>query len=660
MKKSPLTQPKIKNAVAQAVTLLTKQHGKKHRIAIHDGVTAAARVWDFKKDDAKSFVAFCARQFVPPGAEKTALLLRLDRVWRTIAGNMTVIRKETRAGLDIADAPLTPAEELLGAFSVGTHLSEDYRTFKIAPLVQLNFGTDRTDIPTTRDGWVARRLSEWGREAVPAELMAIASRIGAQVDRFVSGYNLYLHHIDFGDADLQFPADTRLVSHWGLRDYMMQQYDQPNGLKKQRAILGLMRRVVDGDIPALMLDNPHAQWNMAANTVTINGKTSKAVMQGPLRWENFQKIFHAYRTMDPYTRYGNMIDTKFLEDRELPEKRVRKILTDILGSPVALGVKQYLEGTLARALEPFDIYFKRFGHGAAKAPLPFRIGDRYPTPAALQAAIPGILRTFGFSATDADFIGAHIRVDNSRSAGHAWSPGTQHDLQLLRVRVPANGVDEIEFGTYMHELGHCVEGVLSSFYMDYQSLWGVPNSALTEAFAFTFQDRADEILGRARSDDTNVITLQRFWEAFEIAGPSLVEIDLFHWLYAHPSATPAQIQRAIREIGDAIWKKYHAKIFGKDGCGLLSVYSHILWSDLYLADYPLGYVAAYQIRRYLQGKVLGEEMPRICKSGRVYPDQWMKNAVGSPIDTAPLLADTATALKALGIDCGKAGLRNAA
>lgn len=636
--------------INSAVQALVKLHGVKSKENIAEGVQACARIWDWRKDNAASFHNFCLEQYVPIGKPKTKLLERLDQLNRTLSGSFMIMRKELRAGLDIADYELTPAEKIFGSFSPSTHLQEDFRAAKIAQLVQLNFGTDSTVPPRSREAWAARRLADWGRENVPASLMALAAQTAADVDQFVSGYNLYIDSIDFGDPEIKFPKGTRLISHWGLRDYMMEIYDEPNAIKKQRAILGLLERVVDGEIPAEMLDDPKVKWNLPKQTLLINGKNVKARGQGPLRWANFQKMWKVMNKVDPFTRYGNMIDTKFLEERELAEDRVKKILTDILSSPAAEEVGVFLKEKFGRPLEPFDLYYKDFGSSAnseSQTNSNVDVARKFPNRDALQSAIPEILVKLGFEKEFAKFAGEKIRVDNGRSAGHAWSPYGEHDLQLLRVRVPAEGISEIEFSTFMHELGHAVEGVISSFLMDYGSLWGVPNSAITEAFAFTFQDRADFVLGRPDNRDKQVTTLQRFWEAFEIAGPALTEIEFFHWLYKNPKATPLQMQTAIRKIGDNIWAKYHARIFGDKGYGLMSAYSHILWCDLYLADYPLGYVCAYQIRRFLEGKNLGEEMLRMCKSGSVYPDVWMKNAVGRSIEATPLLRDTAAAAREL-------------
>jgi oligoendopeptidase F len=216
--------------------------------------------------------------------------------------------------------------------------------------------------------------------------------------------------------------------------------------------------------------------------------------------------------------------------------------------------------------------------------------------------------------------------------------------------VDPEGVSWQDFGTYMHELGHCVEGVLSSYEMPYQLMWGVPATAFSEAFAFTFQDLSRAVLGQEAPRDTDVETLQRVWEAFEIAGPSLVEMRLFRWLYQNPDATSQQIHEAAQRIGDEVWAQFHAPVFGANGYGLMSVYSHMLWCRFYLAEYPLGYIIAYQVRRHLRGRPdLADEITRMCRQGDIYPDAWMRNATGEKVSVEPMLTDAAAALDRMGI-----------
>ncbi|HSG99902.1 MAG TPA: hypothetical protein VLB27_07635, partial [candidate division Zixibacteria bacterium] len=505
------------------------------------GVSRCAKVWDFKKFPGEQFKDFCLRHYTPPGAARETLLEKLDYFTHSVGGYLGMMTKAVRRGVDIADSPLTPADELFGAFSAGTHLSEDLREFHIAPLAQLNFGTDDETPPRTRAAWAARRLSTVGREVVPAKLVADSSKASSESQRFVNAFNIYLDRIDFGDPEITFPKNTRLISHWGLRDYMTGLNGTEHALKRQRAVREIMRRVVDGELPRQLIDNPQATWRLGADTVTVSGKKEPTQWTAELRWEVFKNVYDTRRKIDPYTRYGNMIDNKFKIEREIAEDKVVKMLTDILSAPVATGVARFVESRLKRPIEPHDICFKSFHSGAAKRKLGYDLGKRYPDAAALTAAIPGVLRKLGFSKERAEFIGSRIRVDNSRSAGHAWHPFTREDTQLLRCRIDPGGISEQDFSVFMHELGHCVEGVLSSYEMDYYSLWGMPNTAFSEGFAFTFQDRTDFVLGRTAVERDDVTTLLRYWEAFEIAGPALVEIELFHWLYKTPRATTRQM-----------------------------------------------------------------------------------------------------------------------
>ena len=644
---SPAAAVATEQPAANAKAALVKKHGAKLETDIARGVKYCALVWDWKNSDESAFVEFCEKHYHTPGKSRRQLLLRLDEITSLVGGAFGVIAKLTRHGMDVADVPLTPSEELLGAFSPGTHIEVDYREFNIAALIQLNFGTDDLTPPKTREEWAVRRLSRVGRTAIPADLLAESSKLHAEVDRFVTGFNIHLDKIDYADASVKFPKDTVRISHWGLRDFMTGLNGQENALPRQRAIRDLMRRVVDGELPREIIDNPKARWQQANDTVVEDGKQRSATPTGPLRWENFKKVYDIQRRIDPHTRYGNIIDNKFLHEREISEETTVKILSDILSSPVAEKVARFVESRLGRPIEPHDIYFRSFQTGAKKAPLTFNIRKRYPNAESLTKAIPEILVRLGFKKDRAKWIGSHIRVDNSRSAGHAWGPSTAHDVGLLRVRIDKSGINEEEFGTFMHELGHCVEQVLTSYEMDYKSLWGVPNTAFTEGFAFTFQDKADFILGRKTTIDRDVTILQRFWEVFEITGPALTEIRFFHWLYENPQASAADMHRAIRRIGDEVWAQFYARIFGKEGHGLMSVYSHILWCSFYLADYSMGYVIAYQVRKYLASRKFAPEMERMCALGGIYPEQWMRSAVGQSISAEPLLSDVAKACKLL-------------
>jgi hypothetical protein len=178
---------------------------------------------------------------------------------------------------------------------------------------------------------------------------------------------------------------------------------------------------------------------------------------------------------------------------------------------------------------------------------------------------------------------------------------------------------------------------------------GVPNTAITEAFAFIFQNRDLEILGlKAEGRNARLLkALDTLWMTYEIAGVALVDMKAWDWLYKNPEASPESLRKAVMACAREVWNKYYAEIFGARDQVILAAYSHLIDAALYLPDYPLGHLISFQLENYLSGKNLGTEMERMCQAGRVIAQLWMKNAVGEEISAAPLLAAAAEALKVI-------------
>jgi hypothetical protein len=156
-----------------------------------------------------------------------------------------------------------------------------------------------------------------------------------------------------------------------------------------------------------------------------------------------------------------------------------------------------------------------------------------------------------------------------------------------------------------------------------------------------------ELLGLAKPDAQSraLETLNDFWGTFEIGGVALVDMGVWHWMYDHPDATPAQLKDATLQIARDVWNKYCAPIFGTRDVTLLAIYSHMINSFLYLPDYPIGHMIAFQIKRQMENTgSIGPEFERMTKVGNVAPDIWMKNASGSPVGPEALLAETEKAL----------------
>jgi oligoendopeptidase F len=207
------------------------------------------------------------------------------------------------------------------------------------------------------------------------------------------------------------------------------------------------------------------------------------------------------------------------------------------------------------------------------------------------------------------------------------------------------------FNIAVHEMGHNVEQTISLNDIDYYALQGVPNTAFTEALAFVFQGRDLELLGLAAPNEEAraLKTLDDFWGTAEIAAVALVDMAVWHWMYEHPDATPAELKTATLGIAKDVWNRYYADIFGVRDVTLLGIYSHMIHSFLYLPDYPIGHMIAHQIEEQIEmSGDLGGEFERMSLAGNIAPDLWMKQATGLPVGPEAMLHAAEKALAQLG------------
>lgn len=274
---------------------------------------------------------------------------------------------------------------------------------------------------------------------------------------------------------------------------------------------------------------------------------------------------------------------------------------------------------------------------------------RYPTAAAYAADMPRMLLALGFTGERARSLSARIVVEPARGSGHALGAGMRGVPVRLRTRVGVGGMDYQGYNIAVHEMGHNVEQLFSLDGIDHTLLAGVPNTAFTEALAFVFQARDLELLGMSRpgTRDDALRTLGDFWATYEIAGVGLVDMRAWRWMYAHPDATPAQLREAVAGIARDVWNRYYAPVLGGRDSVLLGVYSHMIDSFLYLPDYALGRMIAFQIGQRMAAlppDARGTEFERMATIGRLTPDAWMRQATGQPVGPEALLDATTRAL----------------
>ncbi|MDO8803276.1 MAG: hypothetical protein Q7R35_02500 [Elusimicrobiota bacterium] len=616
-------------------------------------VRQAASLWNTRRDGAAAgFQRFCVDHFFI-GPELDNLLAVFENKLEQLSGHSTALLLKLRREVDEDTGPLGAADLMFAAYSPSAHFTEDMFQAKLAFLALLNFPVKSLEACIAegpgwnRKEWASARLAQRFSHRVPAEIKQERERAYAEADSYINLYNIFLNRITGPSGDEIFPLGPRVITHWGLRDYLKGLYSDGNGLAGQRVIQTVMERIIAQEIPRKFINSDQYCWDPAENT--LDG--SAAEREPDTRYEIFLEIFRAHLKEDAYyPAEPTHMDRKFKLEREIPEAEAEKMFTDLLEAGEGAEAAALIASRLGRPLEPFDIWYDGFKprSGVSREKLDLAVSVKYPDAAAFQRGIPEILEKLGFAKDTAGFVAERVQVDPARGAGHAWGPAMRTEKARLRTRIPEGGLDYQGFNIAMHELGHCAEQVLSLYRVDHTLLAGVPNTAFTEGFAFVFQARDLEILGLAASDNTAAHSkaLDTFWAAREIAGVALVDMNVWRWLYKNKDAEPADLRQAAAEIAKGVWDRHYAPIFGAKGSTLLGVYSHMINYGLYLPDYPLGHIIAFQMEEYFKEHSLGKEMERMCVQGAITPGEWMRRAVGEGISPGPLIKAAALALKA--------------
>ena len=673
---------------------LVKKHGRVQRERIRRGLAQVAALW---RPDDGDIAAFAKANFITDPAILDVTLRRCEGAFEAIDGHMLEITRELKrpTELDLPElSPMIPLDETLAGWDPAAHVTDDLFKNHAAFVVLLNFPLStleerlKTANKMSRRDWAVARLTRRFARRVPAEVVRAQAEAGAAADLYIANYNIWMHHVLDEKGARVFPKGKRLISHWNLRDELKAQYAHgAEGANRQRVIVRVMERIVTQTIPRAAINNPAVDWNPFSNevtaapaptiedtgatttTTTATTKTGGTTIPPPpppasdpeplVRYQHLLAQFHAARAADPYSpTMPTAIQRSFELQREMPEARVKQLLLEVLRSPLVKKVGAEIERRLQRSLEPQDLWYDGFKARStwSEADLDAKTRQLYPNTAAFQADLPRLLRGLGFSEPKADFLSRHIVVDPARGAGHALQSARRGDFPRLRTRIGKDGMNYKGYNIAVHELGHNVEQVFSLYNVDSTLLAGVPNNAFTEALAFVFQQRDLELLGmpRASAEQNRENVLADFWATWEIAGVALVDVAVWHWLYEHPAATASELRDAVTRIAADIWREHYAPVLPGPGKAngptpLLAIYSHMIAYPLYLTDYPLGHIIAFQIEEHLRdatlaGKALGDEFERMTKTGAVAPDVWMKAACGAPVSAGPLLRATEAAL----------------
>lgn len=640
----------------KVISDLVNKLGESNKFRIERGVRQCAEFWRDEDGSSDDFVKFCNDNFLPEGEQLDLLFNRISLNFESIKGHINKIILDFNRPLHLDIGPLQPIDQLFGGYDPSAHLRDDFFKNKIAFHILLNFPYYTLDEKLqkgstwTRKQWAYVRMGDFINSRVPGDLQLKLSEAVTKSETYISEYNIYVGYLTDGSGKEFFKKDMKLLSHWNLRDEIKAQYGQADGLDKQKIIYETMKRIISQEIPEKFISSNKFTYNPYTDKLFEEGKEITFTPEPNTRYAMILNNFKAEKAIDSYSPYyKDFISRKFDQEYEIPQAQCEELFTKLCSSPIIRQVGALISKRLGRKLEPFDIWYDGF---KARSSFPNEQLDgitknKFKDASDFKKFIPSVLLNAGFTPSKAEFIASKIEVDPARGSGHAWGAEMRSENAHLRTRISKEGLDYKGFNIAMHELGHNIEQTITLQDVDYYMLHSVPNTAFTEAWAFVYQGRDLQMLGLKDNnpDKEYLKTLDAIWNVYEIMGVSLVDMNVWKWLYNNPNATPEELKKAVITIAKDIWNKYYADVFGVKDQTLLAIYSHMVNDPLYLSAYPIGYLIEFQIQKQVEGKVLADEMQRMLTAGSITPQAWTKNAFGTELSDDPILEAAQAAVK---------------
>ena len=624
---------------------------------LEKGVKHAATLWRATDGTSSDFKEFAKNNYISDPLKRKTIFTKISRYMESLSGNYNEITLALRKTLDESTGEIDEIDRMFGNYSVGSHMQNDFYSNKIAFAIALNFPyftlAEKEELGPkwSRDEWAMARLGDLFISRVPAELDQAVTEATGNSEMYIAEYNIHMGHLRTDDGRQIFPDGMVLLTHWNLRDELKADYaDKKNGAEKQEMIYKVMDRIIKQEIPGVVINSPDFDWAPFSNKVTKGGSPVTVSSEPDTRYTHIINNFRTRKAIDAYNpEMKTFILRRFSLEMEIPQDEVESLFNTFLSSLQLGKVGALIKQRLGRDLRPYDIWYDGFKTRSTipEDLLTSKTSVLYPDPAAFHSGMPAMLKKLGWSSERAGYIADKIVVDPARGSGHAWAAAMKGSLSHLRTRISAKGMDYKGYNIAVHEFGHNVEQTISLYNVDNYMMSGVPNTAFTEANAFIFQSRDLFLLGMKddNPDKEKMEALDAAWSLMEIMGVGMVDMKVWKWLYGNPEAAPAQLKQSTISIAIEVWNKYFATVLGVKDSPILAIYSHMVDSPLYLANYSYGQVIQFQIEEYLKGKSFSDEIDRIYRQGRLTPQQWMIGAVGKKISTQPILNALDKALK---------------
>ena len=614
------------------------------------GVNQAAYLWNSTDGNTQDFTTFVKAHYVANAQDRKVLFDKLCKIYEVLLGTANQVAVELNIPTMLVGDELTEIDYMMSAFNPYSHLWDDLYENKVAFITILNFPYYTLEEKNTlgaswsREQWAYARMGDMFTSRVPAAVNQAIGQAAADGENYIASYNIMMGHLLNEKGQRLFPADMVLLSHWNLRDEIKSNYaKQPNAYEKQEMIYRIMQRIVDGSIPQEVINNAQYDWAPYSNRTWQDGEPVTLYDEGTRRYEIILSHFEAMKMADVYERQAPTgIIRNFDGAMEISPEEIEELFINVISSQQVKDVAKLIKKRLGRKLRPYDIWYDGFKSRStiSEEELTALTREKYPTPEAFEQDMPRMLVKLGFDEETAQYIADKITVQGARGSGHAWGAVGRWENSLLRTRIGSEGMDYKGYNIAVHEFGHNIEQTIDLYDIDNYTMRGVPNTGFTEALAFVFQKRDLHLLGYDTTIDDNT-TLDIFWGLYEIMGVSLVDMRMWQWLYKHPQATATELREATLQIARDVWNNYYYPVLGEKDSNILACYSHMVNSPMYLPNYPLGHIVEFQLEEHfaqLQSpQEFANEIMRMYQLGRLTPNQWMQQAVGSNLSTTPIL-----------------------
>jgi len=645
--------------ISSAIKAVSEKIPDSNAALLEKGIKHAASLWRDTDGTPEDFIKFCSENYIANPAKKEASFTRFSEYLESLYGHFNKLSLDMQENVQLQKGEVLPIDPLFAGYNPGAHLMNDFYDNKIAFIVALNFPYYSTEEKNQLGAswssleWGYARMGDVFSSHVPSELVQLSSKVTAEADAYIADYNIYMGNLLNKDSKKLFPENMVLLSHWNLRDEIKANYaNKEVGFEKQGLIYQVMQRIVDQSIPKVVINSGKQDWNPVTNEVFVSGTKTESAAETDGRYQQILNNFHVYQAVDKYSpTMPTAIQRAFSAGMQIPQPEVEKLFTEFLGSPQIKEVAAIIKKRLGRKLSPWDIWYDGFKarSSISEESLNQITEKKYPNAKALEADLENLLLKLGFTKEKAAFIASRVSVDPARGSGHAWGAQMKAEKAHLRTRIPATGMNYKGYNIAVHEFGHNVEQTISLNNVPNYMINGVPNTAFTEALAFVFQERDLFLLNMK---DTNpekeyLKTVDIFWSLYEIMGVSLVDMKMWQWLYANPNSTAIQLKDAVLQISKAVWNSYYAPVFGMKDQTILGIYSHMINSPMYLPNYAFGHLIHFQLEEHFKTHEFAPEVLRIFALGQLTPNEWMKQAVGTPLSNEAILKATQTAVEKL-------------